>query len=100
MPRRSRPGMVVVLSRRWFAMQPGPSFGRRVRDVHRPRCRRPHLEILEDRLTPGEFLLASALGPSLLGPSLLRAGPDLPAWPPATVTGSPAGRWAELFGGW
>jgi hypothetical protein len=57
----------------------------------RPRCRRLCLEVLEDRLPPGDVLLGALLGSALWGPSFSPNDPEL--WTPeGTSAGSlPAG---------
>src|SRR5437588_9578102 len=54
---------------------------------HRPGRYRPRLEILEDRLPPGDLLLGAVLGPALWGPSLSATDRE-PGTPEGTSAGS------------
>src|SRR5262249_45854759 len=73
---------------------------------HMRSSRRPRLEILEERLPPGDWLLGAMLGAPLPGPSVfLRArGPaesdaGLSAGLPADHRATGPGKWSVLLGG-
>jgi Bacterial virulence factor lipase N-terminal len=67
---------------------------RRAPSGERPPTCKPCLELLEDRLPPGDLLLGGMLGSALCGPSLSAADPE--SWTPE---GTSAGSLASALGG-